>query len=313
MPQAQPPTPSSPRPATPAKGSPAATESDDSAPLAGDWGPELLDAILSSANAAARDNLLAAAFAAGADIVPNLETALKDDRTAEFAAQALAFIGGPQALEALSKLTQDPRDLNLRRFYYGALGEFDSPQSNAVLLDVIRRADQEPDRTVTEAAILALTTRSEASLVPQLQQAESRIKDVVIRDDLENAVEVLETRSRYLASAEGQQAGSSIEKAVRAYFAPALEPGLSRPIAGAASKPAASPRQSATSLRIENLTFSPDRTRALVHAVLDSPVATAYYSLVLQRRYGEWHTASVWLGSEVEKAPPEERARPTPR
>src|SRR5271157_522018 len=56
----------------------------DEVVLPGDWAPELLDAILSSPNADARDSLLDAAFAAGPALVPQLEAALKDDRTAEF-------------------------------------------------------------------------------------------------------------------------------------------------------------------------------------------------------------------------------------
>src|SRR2546427_8869173 len=89
-------------PAAPCRGQsqvenpPAQTDEAQSA-LATDWAPELLDAILSSPNEEAHDALYRAAFAAGPAIVPQLEAAIKDDRTAEFAAQSLAFIRGAQA------------------------------------------------------------------------------------------------------------------------------------------------------------------------------------------------------------------------
>ncbi len=127
---------------------------------------ELLDAIERSPNPEAQDALYRAAVAAGPAIIPQLEEALKDDRTAEFAAQALAFIGGAQAMQILWKLQSDTRDLSLRRFYYGALGEFDAPEATQTLLAAINRADEEPDRTVTEAAILALTVRSDPNAAP---------------------------------------------------------------------------------------------------------------------------------------------------
>ena len=95
---------------------------EDEKPLPGDWAVDLLYRMLSSANPQAADDLLRAAAAAGPEIIPQLEEGLKEDGTAEFAAQALAYIGGPKALEILWKAVGDPRDLNLRRFYYGALG-----------------------------------------------------------------------------------------------------------------------------------------------------------------------------------------------
>ena len=49
--------------------------------------------------------LFHASFAAGPDLVPFLEASLKDDRTAEFAAQSLAFIGGDKALKILNGFT----------------------------------------------------------------------------------------------------------------------------------------------------------------------------------------------------------------
>jgi HEAT repeat protein len=310
------------------------------APLAGDWAPELLDAILSAPNPEARDGLYRAAFAAGPAIVPQLEAALKDDRTAEFAAQALAFMGGSKAMEILSGLVNDRRDLDLRRFYYGALGEFQAPEAVQVLTDVIRRSDEEPDRTVTEAAILALTVRSDTKLVSALRPSEAQIKDVVIHDDLDNALDVIEARARYLASAEAKSAGGSLEQAVRIYFIPALEPppGAPKPAPSIPSKVAraaparprfsgkrATPRQDSTPVKrpepaesgvkvsIQNLTWSPDKMRALARVVFEDPSAVANYDMVLQKQYGNWSVASVWLGSEVEKTPPPLEPQPSPR
>ena len=296
--------------------------------IPGDWAPALLDAILSSPSPDAREALLDAAFAAGPPIVPHLAAALKDDRTAEFAAQSLAYIGGDQALAILSKLVKDPRDLNLRRFLYGALGEFQSPEATRGLLDALARADKEPDRTVTEAAILALTVRSDASLLPPLRQTEAKIKDVVIHDDLENAIEVIETRARYLASPEGKKEGVSVERAVRTYFYPALEPSptaeetskpklkdakpaKSTPVKSTAIKPA--PPKPAVTLEIQSLTFSPDKSRALAHVVFEDPTALANYDMVLQKQYGDWTIASVWLGAEAEKSQPETRVTSSPK
>jgi len=196
--------------------------------------------MLSSPNSDSRDALLDAAFAAGPAIVPQLEAALKDDRTAEFAAQSLACIASPKALEILSKLVSDPRDLDLRRFYYGALGELNGPEVAKVLFYALDRADAEPDRTVTEAAIIALTVRPEASLLPELRQMKSKIKDAVLRDDLDNAVDVIEARARYLGSPQGKNAGGSLEQAVRSYFMPALEP--PRSAFGASKEDVSKPR-----------------------------------------------------------------------
>ncbi len=272
------------------------------APLPGDWAPELLDAILSSPNPEAHDALYRAAFAAGRVLVPQLEAALKDDRTAEFAAQALAFIGGEKALEILWKLVRDPRDLNLKRFYYGALGEFDSPEAIQTLFDVIARSDAEPDRTVTEAAVLALTVRSDLKLVPRLREAAAKLQDVVIRDDLDNTLAVIESRAKYLASPEGKTAGGSVERAVQTYFHPALEPPpVTTPKSPAGRSAAAIPL---VQVKIENLTLSPDKTRALARVAFEDPSARAEYDIVLQKQYGDWSIASVWLGSEVEKPAP---------
>ncbi|MCL5670242.1 MAG: HEAT repeat domain-containing protein, partial [Acidobacteria bacterium] len=145
---------------------------------------------MSSPNAEARENLYRAAFAAGPPIIPKLEAALKDDRTAEFAAQTLAYLGGQRAVDILAKLVNDPRNLDLRRFYYGALGGSDDPQNVKILLNKIRTSDHEPDRTVTQDAILALSISSDPSLVPKLRQAEKEVTDPVIQDDINTAVVV---------------------------------------------------------------------------------------------------------------------------
>lgn len=291
----------------------------DESPPPGNWAPELLDAILNSPNADARDALLDAAFAAGPAIVPDLGKALQDDRTAEFAAQSLAFIGGGKAIEVLSKLMQDPRDLNLRRFYYGALAEFEHPEATKLLLYIVSRGDEEEDRTVTEAAILALTVRSDPSLVTPLKEIHAKLRDIVIKDDVENALDVIQARARYLASPEGRKTQGSIEQAVRTYFIPALEvsssSGVNRPAASpsatsalvTAAKPA-KPALPAVRVDVAGIAYSPDRTRALAHVVFDNPLGTAYYDMVLQRQYGNWTLASVWLGSEVEKPMPEPAA-----
>jgi len=289
---------------------PAVESTEPEQPPPGDWGPELLDAILSSPNEDAQFALLRATFAAGPAIIPQLAAALKDDRTAEFAAQSLAYIGGDQALPILWKLLSDPRDLNLRRFAYGALAEFDSPQATDVLFDVINKSDNEPDRTVTEAAVIALTVRTDPTLFPRLLAAEKKLQDVVIRDDLENAREVMEERAKYLASPEGKKAGGSIESAVRTYFIPALEPPApetraaspaTKGMGKAFAAPSAKPPRPSISVDVSSVTFSPDKNRALARVVFEDPTAMAYYDFVLQKRSGNWTLASVWLGPEVEK------------
>ncbi|MGD0697893.1 MAG: HEAT repeat domain-containing protein [Terriglobia bacterium] len=294
----------------------------DNVVLPGDWAPELLDTILSSPNADARDSLLDAAFAAGPALVPQLEAALKDDRTAEFAAQSLAFIGGDKAFEILTSLMNDPRDLNLRRFFYGALGESRNAKATQVLLDVIARADAEPDRTVTEAAILALTVRSDLGLLPTLRETRKKLKDVVIRDDVDNAVEVIEARGHYLASPEGKEEGVSVERAVRTYFYPALKltapapesaslaAKSPRPVKSAAAQPA--PPKPDVSVEIRKVAFSPDKSRALAHVVFEDPTALANYDMVLQKQFGDWTIASVWLGVEMEKPEPATRPASAP-
>ncbi len=261
---------------------------------AGDWAPELLDAILSSTNTEAHDALLRAAFAAGPTIVPQLEAALQDDRTAEFAAQSLAFIGGGKAIEILRKLVSDPRDLNLRRLYYGALAEYTDPEATTTLLQVIVRSDAEPDRTVTEAAILALTVRSDQSLVLKLREVRAKIHDVAIRDDLESAVAIIEHRARLSPAARGPQA--SVEQAVRTYFAPALGPPPAAKTPGQLPPPH-------VSVKIENLTFSPEKTRALARVIFEDSSAQALYDMALKKGPEGWAVASVWLNAQAEKTP----------
>jgi hypothetical protein len=295
---------------------PPAQAAEPEAPLPGDWAPELLDGILSSPNSEAPYWLLRAAFAAGPAVVPQLAEALKDDRTAEFAAQSLAFIGGDQALRVLWKLLSDPRDLNLRRFTYGALAEYDAPEATNILFNVIDQSDKEPDRTVTETAVIALTVRTDSSLQARLALSEKKLEDVVIRDDLENARAVIEARAKYLATPEGKKSSGSIDAAVRTYFIPALEP---LPGAGPATPspagkdvgqngvrpapgkiptaPAAPPPQ--VTVEVRDITFSPDNSRARARVVFRDPSATAYYDFVLQKRSGNWTLASVWLGPEV--------------
>jgi hypothetical protein len=277
----------------PAESNPMVEE--EAALLPTDWAPQLLYEILSSSNSEAQDALYRAAFAAGPVVVPRLEEALKDDRTAEFAAQSLAFIGGQDALQILWKHVTDPRDLNLRRFYYGALAEFDAPEATQTLLDVVKRGDEEPDRTVTEAAIIALTVRSDPEIAKTLREVETKITDVVIRLDLENAVEVIAARARLLETPEGQKLGGSIDGAVRKYFLPALQPPSPPPAAGA------KPVSPAIKVRVDHLTMSPDQDRALARVVFEDSSASAHYDMVFQKRYGNWTLSSVWLGLEVEK------------
>jgi hypothetical protein len=277
-------------------------------PLPGDWAPELLDGILSAPNAQAADSLFRAAFAAGPGIIPQLAEALKDDRTAEFAAQALAFIGGDKAMQVLWKLQNDKRDLNLRRFCYGALGEYGTDQATQTIFEVIDKSDAEPDRTVTEAAIMALTVRTDPKLADPIRREEKRVNDVVIHDDLENALDVIQLRSKFLATPEGKKAGGSVDAAVRTYFIPALLPPPPSPSDAAAHRTPAKPE---VKVDIQNLTFSPDQQRALAGVVLEDPSAVAKYDLVLQKRAGNWEVVSVWLGSESEKQAPPPPSKPT--
>jgi hypothetical protein len=301
------------KPPAPTTAPPAAIDEDEQ-PLPGDWGPELLYGILSSPNEEAQFGLLRATFAAGPAIIPQLIEALKDDRTAEYAAQSLAYIGGEQALPILEKLLSDTRDLNLRRFTYGALGEFDSPQATDILFDVINKSDDEPDRTVTEAAVIALTVRTDPAVLSRLIDSEKKLQDVVIRDDLDNARMVIEERAKYLESARGKKSGGSIESAVRTYFLPALEPSSEPPAPaapplnkGLGKTPAAPATHSLklptpmVTVDVRSVTLSPDKNRALARVLFQDPTAMAFYDFVLEKRMGNWTLASVWLGPEMEK------------
>jgi hypothetical protein len=307
-------TPAKPQTTTPAKPqtpAPDQTEEDDE-PLPGDWGPELLYGILSSPNEEAQFGLLQAAFAAGPAIIPQLNEALADDRTAEFAAQSIAYIGTDQALPVLEKLLSDKRDLNLRRFTYGALGEFEAPLATKILFDAIEKSDSEPDRTVTEAAVIALTVRTDPSILSRIDEAEKNLQDVVIRDDLDNARMVIAERAKYLATDRGKTAGGSIDAAVRTYFLPALEsqnsPAPSPAAPGLTGKKPASAAIRAPKLvtplvkvEVRSVTLSPDKNRALARVLFEDADAVAFYDFVLQKRLGNWTLASVWLGPEIEK------------
>src|SRR5208282_5517940 len=119
--------------AAPVPSTAANTESDTEGFPPEDWAVQLLDAMVNGSSGDARDALLDAAFAAGPGVIPQLEAGLKDDRTAEFAAQALAYVGGGDALKILAGLLDDPRDLDLRRFYFAALGEYKAPEASKIL------------------------------------------------------------------------------------------------------------------------------------------------------------------------------------
>jgi hypothetical protein len=269
------------------------------------WDPGKLYAILNSSNVEASENLYRAAFSAGPSIIPKLQAALKDDRTAEFAAQSLAYLGGQRALDILAKLVDDPRNLDLRRFYYGALGEPDDPRNIGILLNKIRTSDQEPDRSVTQDAILALSISSDLSLVPKLRQVESKVTDPVIQDDINTAATVIELRAKYLEKPEGKSAGKSVTQVIRTYFMPALE-----------GPPVGSPPEAASEhaqVRVKSLTFSPNKTRGLAYVNFETPEAVAHYRMVLQKHQGAWILASVWLGQELERAPQTSQQPPEPK
>jgi hypothetical protein len=297
-------------PAAPTAAAPGTSPAGAGEALPGDWAPELLDAILSSPNSGAAESLYDAAFAAGPGIISQLQAALRDDRTAEFAAQCLAYLGGEQAFKTLAALISDPRNLDLRRFFLGSLGEYHTPEVTRLLLNAVEKSDQEPDRTVTEAAIWALTVRSDPALVPELRQAESKIQDFVIRDDVDNALQVIDARARYLASPEGKKAGGSIPEAVRTYFIAALEnppsPAAKRPAGPSPTPPEPSPKA-----EVQRVTFTPDRTRALAHVIFEDSGDVAKYDIVLQKQLGDWVVVSVWVMSQTEKPEPPPAAKPS--
>lgn len=268
----------------------------------GGWAPELLFGILNSSNPQAAEELYRAAFAAGPVVIPQLQAALRDDRTSEFAAQSLAYIGGKEALQILAGLEGNSSDPGLRRFYYGALGEFSSPRATDILLNAIRNSSSQPDRTVAESAVIALTVHTDAALAPRLRELAKHVSDFVIQDDLQNASDVIEARARYFASPEGKKSGGSIDHAIHTYFIPAFEVPPDDGSSGSESKRARSKAaKPPVDVRIENLTFSPDQSRALAHVIFETPEALANYEMVLQKKFGDWTLASVWLGAEMEK------------
>lgn len=305
-PQAQ--TPPAPHHA-PAPNAPEEFDTSEQAP-ASDWGPALLYAIINAPNTGALESLYDAAFAAGADLTPQLIAALPDDRTAVFAAQALAFVANDAAMKQLALLVHDPRDLDLRRFYYGTLGEFRDPRATAQLVEAIGRSDQESDRTVTEAVIQALSVRSDPALVKPLREAEGRITDPVVHDDLEVAIQAIQARAAFLATPQGKNTGGSIEEAIHSYFIPALRastPAAHKPAARTGAQRLATPVPPGPRVIVEHIQLNPDKTRALTHVMFDTPEVDARYDLVLQKEYGDWVVASVWLRSENEKQPPAPR------
>ena len=277
---------------------PAAVAQERSRLLNEKWDPAKLYAMLTSPDPAEREDLYRAAFAAGPAIIPKLQDALKDDRTATFAAQTLAWFGGERSLAILKKLVNDPRNLDLRRFYYGALGGAADPRDVEILLNKIRTSDHEPDRDVTRDAILALSISSDAALVPQLQQAEKQVTDPVIQDDIETAATVIGLRAQYMATPAGKLAGSSPEQAIRSYFMPALQAMPGGDDAGG--------QTAGVEVNVRSLTWSPDKTRLLAAVDFENPEAVASYHVVVQKSPAGWKVASVWLGEEREK--PQARA-----
>ena len=264
-------------PSTAAIGAPKA------APLPGDWGPELLYGIASSSNTSAQEALYDAAFATGPSLIPELQAALKDDRTAEFAAQVLAFLGGEKAMEILGALVRDPRDLDLRRFYLGALGEYTNPDITRLLLRAVEKSNLEPDRTVTQAAIWALTVRSDPTLVPAIRKAEIGIEDPVLRDELDSAGNVIEERAQYLASPEGKVAGGSVQEALHTYFIAGLEQDAPSHARAAKARPAKAAEPAQTRIELERVVLTPDQSRALAHVRFVQSGSSANYDIVLQK------------------------------
>jgi hypothetical protein len=269
------------------------------------WVPNLLYGIINSPNQNALDALYDAVFAAGPAVVPQLAAAIADDRTAEFAAQSLAFIGGSQAVSALANLVHDSRNLDLRRFYYGALGALETPDDEQILINVIGRANAEPDRAVTDAAIVALTVRSDPSLVATLQKTAARLTDPVIQDDLANATSIIQSRAHYLASQRDQTRPTSIEQAVRTYFIPAIRsasPGATQARGRNHGQNNRSRRPaSSASFDIRHVEYGPDHKRALAQVTFEDPQAKARYWIVLQKEGSSWVVDTAWLGTEEER------------
>jgi hypothetical protein len=256
------------------------------------WDPARLYAILTSQNPQVSEDLYRAAFAAGPAIIPKLENALQDDRTAEFAAQTLAYFADAKSMAILEKLLKDPRDLDLRRFYFGALGVSANPHNVEILLNKVLASDREPDRDVTRNAILALSVSSDAALVAKLHEAETQVNDPVIQDDIDTAAMVIELRSRLMAAPTGNSAASSPEQATNHYFMPALQP----PAGSSAEQ-----QNAGVEVNVKNLTWWPDKSRALAAVDFENPEAVASYHMVLQKNQAGWKVASVWLEDEREK------------
>ena len=112
--------------------------------------------------------------------------------------------------------------------------------------------------------------------------------------------------------------GGSIDSAVRTYFLPALDSpaAASSPTVVPVNKaPVKTPTAAAAhpvkppaplvSVEVRSVTFSPDKNRALARVIFQDPTAMAFYDFVLEKRMGNWALASVWLGPEVDKTPPE--------
>src|SRR5690348_4918550 len=282
---------------------PAPVEQERNNLLNNPWDPAKLYAILTAQDPGASENLYRAAFAAGPAIIPKLESALNDDRTAEFAAQTLAYFGNDQSLAILEKLVKDPRDLDLRRFYYGALGGSGNPHNTEILLNKVLASDHEPDREVTQNAILALSISSDAALVPRLRQAQMQVTDPVIQDDIETAAMVVELRAKFITTPAVKLSGASVEQTIRSYFMPALEP-----------PPAATnegQQHAGAEVHVKDLTYSPDKTRVLAGIDRENHEAVASYHMVLQKNQTGWKVTSVWLGEEREK--PQPPANPAPQ
>src|SRR5690242_8725416 len=281
---------------------PAQVEQERTELLKNQWDPAKLYATLTAQGPEASENLYRAAFAAGPAIIPKLENALKDDRTAEFAAQTLAYLGDERSLAILETLLKDPRDLDLRRFYYGALGGSGDPRNTEILLNKVRASDHEPDRDVTQNAILALSISSDAALVPRLRQEQMQVTDPVIQDDIETAAMVVELRAKFIATPAGKLSGASVEQTIRSYFMPALGPPGST-VAGQ--------QNAGVQVHVKDLTYSPDKTRVLAGIDFENPEAVASYHMVLQKNQAGWKVTSVWLGEEREK--PQPPANPAPQ
>ena len=257
------------------------------------WDPAKLYAMLTSQDAQSREDLYRAAFAAGPAIIPKLQNALKDDRTATFAARTLAWFGDAKSMAILKTLLKDRRNLDLRRFYYGALGGSTDPRDIEILLNQIRTSDHEPDRDVTRDAILALSISSDAALVPKLRQAEKQVTDPVIQDDIQTAAMVIGLRAKYMETPAGKRSGNSVRQAIRSYFMPALQAMPGDSTAGAQSN--------GVEVNIRDTTWSPDKMRVLAAVDFENPEAVASYHVVVQKHPTGWKVASVWLGEEREK------------